>query len=215
MEITYIGHACFEIKGEKTTIVIDPYDKQIGYDMPEMKADILITSHDHFDHSNIDAVSGYKLLINGPGEYEVDGTFIYGFSTFHDAKGGEERGKNTVYLIDIDGFSLVHLGDLGHELSKDTLEKISEVSVLMVPVGGIFTIDAKTATKVISSLEPGIVIPMHYQTKDLKIGETLAGVDKFLDEMGIDDAKQAKSLKLKNLKDVPEETEVVVLKPSS
>lgn len=214
MEITYIGHSCFEIKGDKTTVVIDPYDKKIGYDMPKMTADILVMSHDHFDHANKDAVSGYKLMIEGPGEYEVDGTFIYGFQTFHDAQEGAERGKNTIYQIDIDDFSVLHLGDLGHELSKETLEKMSEVDVLLVPVGGVFTIDAKTATKVISSLEPGFVIPMHYQTKDLTIGQELAGLDKFLEEMGIEDAKQAKSLKIRSDKDIPEETETIVLKPA-
>lgn len=211
MEITYIAHSCFKIKGQDLTIVIDPYDASIGYKVPKMSADVVLLSHDHFDHSNKDAVSGYRLLINTPGEYDVAGTSIVGYPTFHDDTLGVDRGKNTIFYINIDGFSILHLGDLGHELSKDTIERLPDIDILIIPVGGVYTINAETATKVISSIEPGLVIPMHYQTKDLKLGEKLETLDKFLNVMGIDNPKAVSSLKLGKRTDIPEDSEVIVL----
>jgi len=214
MEITFIGHSCFKIKDKDVTLVIDPYDPKIGYKLPKLECDILLSTHNHPDHHNIAGVSGYRLLIEGPGEYEANGVFVYGIQVYHDNKDGKERGTNTIYQIDIDGMSLLHLGDLGHELSKETLEKIGDIDVLMIPVGGTYTIDAETASEVISEIEPGIVIPMHYQTDDAQI-EKLAGVDKFLDEMGVEDsAKKEDKLKISSKSDIPEETEVVVLNPA-
>jgi len=216
MEIRFIGHSCFEIKGKEVNLVIDPYDEKVGYKLPKLSADVLLISHDHFDHSNKKGVSDYELLVDSPGEYETNGVFIYGRSTYHDGKNGESRGDNTIYLVNIDGFNILHLGDLGHELSQSTMEKISNVDVLMIPVGGNYTIDAKTATKVISALEPGIVIPMHYKTDDLTGVKDIDGVDKFLDEMGIEngDKQGIDKLVIKSKSDIPEETEVVILKPT-
>jgi L-ascorbate metabolism protein UlaG (beta-lactamase superfamily) len=214
MEITFIGHACFKVKGKQVTLVIDPYDAKIGYKLPKMEADIVLSSHDHFDHANIKAVTGYKMAIDTPGEYEVAGVFVTGLPTFHDDKNGAKRGNNISYLIDIDGFTLLHLGDLGHELSETTLEHIGTVDVLMIPVGGNYTIDAETATKVISSIEPGIVIPMHYKTADLTGVEGLDPLDKFLDQMGAEDVKTVEKLKITSKSDVPDETQTVVLSPS-
>lgn len=216
MEITFIGHSCFKIKGKVNSVVIDPYDPKIGYKLPKLEAELLLTTHDHFDHANVEGVTGYKLLINGPGEYEMNDTLVYGLPLYHDDKQGELRGKETAYLMDIDGFSILHLGDLGHVLSEENLEKISDVDVLLIPVGGKYTIDAKTAVKVISSLEPHIVIPMHYKTEDLTGVEGLDGVEKFLAEMGIDPAaaRYEEKLKLNSKSDLPEDTQVVVLKPT-
>ena len=117
MEITYLGHSCFRIKGKENTVVIDPYDAKVGKKLSKQKCDILLNSHDHFDHNFNEACSDYKLLIQNPGEYEISGTFIYGFPTFHDDKGGQERGKNIIFLIEIEDFTVLHLGDLGHDLS--------------------------------------------------------------------------------------------------
>jgi L-ascorbate metabolism protein UlaG (beta-lactamase superfamily) len=212
MEITYIGHASFKIKGKDLTIVIDPYDPKIGYKFPKQKADLLLTSHQHYDHYNLDGVSDYKLHIDGPGEYEIQGVFVTGLATFHDDHDGGERGKNTIYVIDIDGFTLLHLGDLGHELPKETLQKIPSVDVLMIPVGGFYTIDPEVAAKVISSIEPSIVIPMHYQTADLTGIKDLAPIDKFMDEMGVDNGiKKTDRLKINAKSDIPEETTVYIL----
>ncbi len=215
MEITYIGHSCFKIKGKNVTLVIDPYDPRIGYKLPKLEADLLLSTHAHFDHHNIEGVTGYKLLIDGPGEYEANDTFVYGVQVYHDDKQGAERGVQTIYYIEVDGFHILHLGDLGHVLSQETLEKITDVDVLLVPVGGKYTIDAKTASKVISSIEPGIVVPMHYNTSDLTGVEGLDPLDKFLNEMGIEDnVKTEEKLKLSSASDVPNDTQVIVLKPS-
>ena len=212
MEITYIGHSCFKIKGKELTLVIDPYDpKEAGYKLPKLEADVLLLSNSE-DTSTKSSVSGVRLLIDAPGEYETKGTFVYGIETFRDKKEGAERGKNIMYLIEMEGFNILHTGDLGHDLSKETLERIPNVDVLLVGVGGAGSIDAEGASDIISELEPGIVIPMHYNEND----ETskLDKLDKFLKEMGADDkAKNEDKLKLTNKIDIPEETSVVVLAP--
>jgi len=214
MEITYIGHSCFKIKDKTISLVIDPYDPKIGYKLPKLSCDVLLVTHDHFDHNNIAGVSDYRLLIDGPGEYEVGGCFIYGKSVSHDEKDGAERGKSTMYLINVDGIDILHLGDLGCELSQEDLEKIPNVDVLMIPVGGKYTIDAKTAVKVISAIEPSYVLPMHYNTPDLTGIEGLSGIDEFLDEMGVENGikKDLDKLVLNSKSESLEETEVIILK---
>ena len=210
MEITHIAHSCFEIKGKNLSLVIDPFNDGIGYDVPKLKAEVLLMTHtQHDDHNNSDAVSGVDLTIDGPGEYETKGVSVLGLKTYHDNVQGEDRGRNTIYLIEIDGFNVLHLGDLGHKLTTETLEKIPDVDVLMIPVGGVYTIDGETAAKVISALEPGIVIPMHYKTDKLTI--ELDSIDKFLNEMGAESPTKEAKLKLSRKTDVPEETEVVIL----
>ena len=216
VEITYIGHSCFKIKGKDITLVIDPYDPKIGYKLPKLSCDALLITHYHFDHSYKEGVDGYRLLVDGPGEYEIGDCFIYGREVSHDNKGGAERGKITMYLITIDGFNILHLGDLGCELSQEDLEKIPNVDVLMIPVGNKYTIDAKTAVKVMSSLEPSYVIPMHYKTADLTGVDGLSGVDEFLDEMGVENGvkRDLDKLVLDSKSDLEGETQVVVLKPA-
>lgn len=215
MEITYIGHSCFKIKGKEVTLIIDPYSEKIGYKLPKLECDILLCTHDHFDHHNVEGISKYSLLIDGPGEYEKQDVLIYGKQTDHDEKEGVERGKNTIYVIDIDGINIMHLGDLGHPLSKEALEKVSDADILMIPVGGTYTLNAKTAAEVISDIEPNIVIPMHYKTKDLVGMDDLDDIDKFLDEMGVEDnVKRQDKLKINSKSDLPEDTEVVILTPN-
>ena len=216
MEITYIGHSCFKIKGKDLTLVIDPYEpKQTGYDISKLKADLVLSSHDHFDHNYFKAVSDYKMEIKTAGEYEVGGVYIEGIPTYHDDKEGSERGQNVMYQITMDDFNILHMGDLGHELSKETLEKILDIDVLLIPVGGTYTINAKTAAKVISSLEPGIVVPMHYQDNGGEgVGKELDQLKKFLEEMGDQNVKKTEKLKISSQSDIPEETEIVVLSPT-
>jgi len=216
MEITYIGHSCFKIKDKTISLVIDPYNPKIGYKLPKLSSDVVLVTHDHFDHNYIEGVSDYRLLVDGPGEYEVGGCFIYGKSVDHDEKNGEERGKVTMYLITIDDFNILHLGDLGRELTQEDMERIPSVDVLMIPVGNKYTIDEKTAVKVISALEPSYVIPMHYNTPDLTGIEGLSGVEEFLEEMGVGDdvKKDLDKLVLNSQTDLDGETQVVVLKPA-
>jgi L-ascorbate metabolism protein UlaG (beta-lactamase superfamily) len=217
MEITYIGHSCFKIKGKTLSVVIDPYDANIGYKLPKLSADVVLVTHDHPDHNNVSGVSDYRLVIDAPGEYEIGGMFVYGRSVFHDDKQGAERGKNTMYLITLDGIDILHVGDLGHELSKEDIEKIPNVDILMVPVGdGGYTINAEQASELISVFEPAYVIPMHYKTPGLTDTIKLDGVDKFLDVMGVENGikKDLDKLTVSSVKEDSEETEVVVLKPT-
>jgi len=216
MEIKYIGHSCFEIKGKELKIVIDPYDpKKTGYKLPKLNADLVLCSHNHDDHSHAEGVSDYTLHVSTPGEYEVKGIYVEAIPTFHDNRKGADRGLNTLFQIHIDGLIVLHAGDLGHELAKETLEQIGDVDVLLLPVGGVYTINAETASKVVAAIEPGIVVPMHYQTDDLTgLSKKLDDLKKFLDEIGDSNVKKVDKLKLLRKSDIPEETEVIVINPS-
>lgn len=209
MEITHLGHSCFKIAGKNLTVVTDPYNHpKISKKMPKVEAQVVTISHQHQDHNYKEGVRGDFLLLDSPGEYEVKESFFQGIDSFHDDSKGEERGNNTIFTMEIDGVVICHLGDLGVELDNEQLEKVDGVDILMVPVGGTYTIDAKTAVKVVNDIGPKIVIPMHY--KDTGIDIPLDPVDKFIKEMGetpetLDRLKVAK-------KDLPEEMKVVVLK---
>ena len=171
MDIYWYGQACFKIKGKQATALIDPYDpSMLGLKLPkDTSADLVLKTHDHADHSNTDVAGESAVKIAGPGEYEVKGVAVTGVMTYHDKQKGVERGKNTVYNLEIEGVNIVHLGDLGQILEEDQLEEIGSVDVLMIPVGGVYTIDAKDAARVVAQLDPKIVIPMHYKLDDLKV----------------------------------------------
>jgi L-ascorbate metabolism protein UlaG (beta-lactamase superfamily) len=182
MEITWLGHSCFRIKGKKITLVTDPFDQALGYPSPgKLTADIVTVSHNHRGHNCVERVGGNPRVINGPGEYESANVFITGIRAFHDGEGGRSRGDNTIYLIEIDGLALCHLGDLGHMLSPQQIEELNHVDVLLIPVGGVSTINAPVAAGIVRLLEPGLVIPMHFQTE---VTTWLEPVDGFLNEMG-------------------------------
>lgn len=212
MEISYLGHASFKIRGENATLVIDPFrGEMVGLPFSGVEADIVTVSHEHEDHNAIGSVGGQPFVIAGPGEYEVKGAMIFGISCFHDNSGGSERGKNTVYLIEMDGLRLCHLGDLGHKLSDGQLEELNGVDILFVPVGGSFTLGPKEAASVVSQIEPKIVIPMHYQTKGLNPGvfAKLAPVEAFLKEIGEEVAPIPKLVISRDK--LPEERQIIVL----
>ncbi|MBI2042430.1 MAG: MBL fold metallo-hydrolase [Candidatus Nealsonbacteria bacterium] len=217
MHISWHGQSFFQIvaaraKGETVSIAVDPFDETIGLKVPSVSADILLITHSHYDHSNKKAIKGDPFLIEGPGEYEIKDVSIKGISSFHDEKEGKERGINTIYTIEVEDMRLCHLGDFGQkELTADQLEKIGDIDILMTPVGGTFTIDAKGANKIISQIEPRIVIPMHYGLPNLKI--KLDGVDKFLKEMGKKSVETQPKLLIKRKDLVAEETKIVVLQP--
>jgi L-ascorbate metabolism protein UlaG (beta-lactamase superfamily) len=217
MQIIWHGHSFFQIliprKETSVKIAIDPYDEQIGLKPPSLEADILLITHNHHDHNNIKAIKGTPFLISGPGEYEIKGVFIQGIFSFHDNAQGKERGENTIYTLESEGIKVCHLGDLGQkELTDEQLEKIGNVDILMIPIGGVYTISAKEATKVISQIEPKIVIPMHYQIPKLKI--KLESLDKFLKMMGIKSPEVSKKISISQ-KNLPTEgMKVIILKPS-
>ncbi len=188
VEITWLGHSCFLIKGRQTTVITDPYSPNLGYSLGKPKADIVTVSHQHEGHSYIQGVDGDLRVVSGPGEYEIGGVLVIGIATFHDDVRGVRRGKNTVYLMEVDEVSVCHLGDLGHTLTVEQVEELGDVDVLLLPVGGVSTINAPTAAEVVRQLEPKVVVPMHYHTEALK--RELEPVDRFFKEIG---AKQVDS----------------------
>lgn len=214
MEISYLGHAAFKLKGKSAAVITDPFDEgMVGLKFPKHSAaDIVTVSHPHPDHNATSVIENNPIVFAGPGEYESKGVDVLGISTFHDEKNGETRGKNTVFKIYIDGISIVHLGDLGHKLTEEQGELLDEIDVLLIPVGGFYTVDAKVAAEIATDLEPSIVIPMHYQRPGLNkdVFEKLSPVSSFLKEMGKDGI--VPQPKLKVTKDsLPGETQVVVL----
>lgn len=212
MDVTYFGHACFRLKGKNASVVLDPFDsKMIGLKLPKVSADIVTISHQHGDHNNQAAVDDVQVVIDGPGEYEVKGISFIGISTFHDSQKGKLRGKNTVYVIEIDDIRVAHFGDLGHKLSEKHMEILGEIDVLMIPVGGHYTLDPEDAVSVAQSIEAKITIPMHFQTDGLneQISKNLAGVDDFLSKMGLPTEKTDKLTLKKEF--LGEESKIVVL----
>ncbi|MGI6373774.1 MAG: MBL fold metallo-hydrolase [Patescibacteria group bacterium] len=212
MIITWQGHSCFKIQDkvgpEGVTVVTDPFNKDLGLKVPNFEADIVTISHDHSDHNNASALRGQPFIISSAGEYDVKGVLIEGIDSYHDESQGEERGGNIIYRIEVDDISLVHLGDLGTELDDAQLSRLSGTDILMIPVGGKYTIDAKKAVAVISQIEPRIVIPMHYHDPSLPF--ELDSVDKFIKELGLAPTYEER-LRITR-KDLPQEDmELVIL----
>lgn len=210
MTISWFGQSCFRIEAKEGSILIDPFDKKIGLKPPKIKDDLVLVTHEHYDHNHLEDLSGQELVIRGPGEYERKGMAVQGILSYHDDAQGAERGLNTIYRITAEEITLCHLGDLGQQkLTDEQVEQIGEVDVLFVPVGGHFTIGAKEAAEVISQIEPKIVIPMHYRLPGLTIPE-LEGAEKFVKEIGLAPEKTDK-LKLSHKTLPVEETKLVVL----
>jgi L-ascorbate metabolism protein UlaG (beta-lactamase superfamily) len=208
VDITWLGHSCFKIRGSQAIIVTDPFPPDTGYTLGKITADIVTVSHPHPSHSYNEGISGEHRLVKGPGEYEISGVLMLGISTFHDAVKGQARGKNTVYLMEVDGVALCHLGDIGHVLSDGQVEELGNVDILMVPVGGVSTINASMAAETVRKLEPKIVLPMHYKTP--RTTRELEPVDNFLKEMGVSLAEPRPKLTISK-SNLPLSTQVIVL----
>ncbi len=184
MRITYMGHSCFLLEAQdRTRVIIDPYvpgsyDGALRYGAVDEQADVVLASHDHPDHAGTDAIAGHPLVFIRPVNEKVASVHITGIEVDHDETGGSERGKSTIIVVDDGDIRLVHLGDLGHLLDARTVEKIGRADVLLIPVGGYFTIDSEAAAKVAETLAPRVVIPMHYKTP--KTDFPIAPVDTFL-----------------------------------
>jgi L-ascorbate metabolism protein UlaG (beta-lactamase superfamily) len=208
MEITWNGYACFRLKGKNATVITDPFPPDIGYSMEKQSAQIVTVSHNHPNHSFSQAVGGEPKVVSRPGEYEIGGVLIIGLATYHDDEKGSVLGKNNVFAIEVDDVNICHLGDLGHALSANQIEELGNIDVLLIPVGGGSTISATQAAALVRTLEPKIVIPMHYKT--LTLAKQIDGVDKFLKEMGLTEiASQPKLTVTKS--SLPPSTQVVVL----
>jgi L-ascorbate metabolism protein UlaG (beta-lactamase superfamily) len=217
MNIVWHGQSFFEIaaspsKNNQVNIAIDPFSEELGLRFPKTEANIVLVTHQHYDHNNAKAVEGKPFLIEGPGEYEIKEVFIQGIPAFHDDSQGKERGLTTIFTIEAEDLRLCHLGDLGQkELTSDQLEKIGEVDVLMIPVGGVYTISAKEALKIMSQIEPKITIPMHFALPKLK--PKLEGPDKFFKMLGIKKIEPLNKLTVKKKDLSEEEARIILLNP--
>jgi len=209
MDIYWYGQSCFKLKGKNASVVIDPYKPDFtGLKLPkDLQADVVLSTHGHEDHNFVSAVTtptGSKpMAFDKPGEYEIAGAVITGVGSFHDNSAGSERGANTIFNLFFDGLDIVHLGDLGQaKLTEEQIAEIGQTDILLIPVGSVYTIDAKAASEIVSQLEPKIIIPMHYKIEGLKF--ELEGVEAFLKEMGVENVVPQPKLSITKEK-LPEE----------
>lgn len=180
MQIQWKGHSSFLLTSKKgTKILTDPYDESVGYPVPRVGANVVTVSHQHHDHNATGLLPGVPVVVDDPGTHIVAGVEICGVPTFHDQEQGAKRGKNIVYVIALDGINVCHLGDIGHALSPEQIEKIGQVDVLCIPVGGNYTVDAQQAKEIVEQLKPTFVLPMHYKYEGL-VKYPIAAVDEFI-----------------------------------
>jgi L-ascorbate metabolism protein UlaG (beta-lactamase superfamily) len=214
MKVRWYGHAAFKLTtAQGVRIILDPYEPGFGgaltYGAITDEADLVLTSHDHGDHSYVRDIKGKFTRIEKEGSYDEAGVKIQAIPCFHDPSKGKERGKNLIFVIEADGLKVAHVGDLGHVLDPGTLQNIGPVDLLLLPVGGFYTIDAKEATEVMHAIKPRLTIPMHYRTE--KCGFPITTVDDF--------TKGKKGVKVLNASELevtketlPKDAEIVVLK---
>ena len=216
MIIQYYGHSCFKLttkpagRGqEDVSFFIDPFDKSIGLRPPQGQADLVLVSHHHPDHDNVEALKGDPRIIDLPGEFSVKGINIIGIPSYHDENEGKDRGLNTIFLIECEDIKLCHLGDLGTTLSEKQLEKIGTVDILMIPIGGNYTIDYKQAIETIKKIEPNVIIPMHFKLKNSTVA--IDDEKKFCAEIGNCSSDRPLKINLKK-KDLDEKKmEIIVM----
>ena len=209
MDVTWLGHGCFRLRGRSAAVVTDPYPPAIGLKLGRMDAELVTVSHDHENHSYTQVVRDGAYEIHGPGEYEVSGVSVIGVPTYHDTEKGAKHGRNTVYLIEIDEVRVCHLGDLGHKLEDTEAEAVSSPDVLLVPVGGLSAMNGAQAAEVVRQLEPRYVVPMHYAIPGVKV--KLEPIDRFLKEMGVTASEPQPKLSVQKSSGTDYETKVVVL----
>ena len=170
MKIRYLGHSCFQlIESTGTTVVTDPYSDEIGYSLPDVSADAVTVSHNHYDHAAADRVGGSPVVIDREGSYDLPGVEIDSIKSCHDPEGGKLRGENIIFKFSMDGIVVCHLCDIGEECSTELIESLLPVNVLLIPVGGNYTIDAEQAKEYVDRIMPDIVIPMHFKEKGKKV----------------------------------------------
>jgi L-ascorbate metabolism protein UlaG (beta-lactamase superfamily) len=211
MRIIWHGHSCFEIK-DSVTVVTDPHDgKSIGIKTPLVRADIVLVTHDHFDHNCVRIVKGDPSVVRNPGERLLKGVKINGLSTFHDMESGARRGRNIVYRFDMDGIRFCHCGDLGHELTDEQVRAIGPIDVLFIPVGGVFTIDGTQARALIAKLRPRVAVPMHFRWGGLSI--SVHTIEPFLEGLPEDAVVRVGNEVDFSREDLPPSTEYWVFSP--
>ncbi len=203
--ITYFGHAMFLIESsEGLKVGIDPYNEQVKDTLPSLSADIVLVSHEHFDHSNTELFKDNPEIVNSPDRKTIKGIDIEGIRTYHDRSSGEERGQNIIFKFELDGISFAHMGDLGHQLSETQVKELEGINILMLPIGGTYTINYREAINLIQEIGPNIAIPMHYKQNDTKIEidtiHNFLGEVKFYKELG-------NTIQI-NRKELPDHTEI-------
>ncbi|MHC1720208.1 MAG: MBL fold metallo-hydrolase [Clostridiaceae bacterium] len=183
MEITWLGHSSFLIEDSKgRKILTDPFDETVGYEIYRGIPDLVTISHHHFDHDYVREIPGNVPKLDKPGAFNIGGIKVTGISSYHDEQKGAKRGKNTIFIIETDNYRICHLGDLGYVLSQSEIDALGKIDVLMIPIGGTFTIDGTEAAALAKSIGSHIVIPMHYKTP--AIGFNITGPENFLKLMG-------------------------------
>jgi L-ascorbate metabolism protein UlaG (beta-lactamase superfamily) len=215
MEISWLGHSCFQVRGKNVTLVTDPFSPQQGEPsrLSKINASIVTVSHNHPGHNYVMGVNGNPRVVRGPGEYEISDVLITGVASYHDDKHGKEMGRNTIYMIHMDDLVICHLGDLGHTLQEEQLEEVADADVLLLPIGGRNTINATQAAEIISQVEPRIVIPMHYRfTAADEPRDASEPLGKFCREMGIEAVNTQPKLVVTRT-NLPIETQIILLVP--
>ncbi|MBA7505285.1 hypothetical protein ES706_03951 [subsurface metagenome] len=210
MKIKWLGHSAFMVTSDTgIKILTDPYvtGGDLRYGEIKESADIVTVSHNHTDHNNVAAVGGNPQVVKGTAR--IKGIEFKGIPTYHDDAGGKKRGDNTMLCFEVDGVRVCHLGDLGHQLSDMQVAELGRIDILLIPVGGFYTIDAKVATEVCSRLKPKVIIPMHYKTD--KCGFPIAGVDEFLRGKEGVSRLDASEVEFKP-GELPASTQIIVLK---
>lgn len=212
MKIQYLGHSSFKLTDSAgVTIITDPYSPQIGFAMPKVSADAVTISHHHFDHDCAVAVDGNPQIVDRAENYNLNGVQINAFKSFHDNAKGKMRGENIIFKFRMDGLNVCHLGDLGEECSAELISRLLPVDVLLIPVGGNYTIDAETAQKYVQKLMPKVVIPMHYRVKDLKVD--IEKLDEFTDLFNADAVKEYDGSEIElSPNDLSGNTKIIVLR---
>lgn len=211
MELSWLGHSCFRLRGKEATLITDPPSPATGYSLGRISADIVTISHSHPGHNAATSIGGDPRIVDGPGEYEIAGVLITGVQTYHDRERGQVSGRNAAYLITMDDVHICHLGDLGAPLDDRAEEALSGADVLLVPVGGGSALNSAGAAEVIAQLEPRIIVPMHYATPAFKPdGAALDPVEKFLREMSVENIAPVAKLVVTPAT-LPAESQIVLL----
>lgn len=211
-EFRWFGHNCFRIRAREAMILTDPVGRSTGYSLAKnAPADVITLSHEGDGAVTMDGLRTEATILRGPGEYEIHDVFVTGIRTFRDASGGAERGHNTVYLIEVEGMVVCHLGDLGHVLSEEQAQTMSSADILLIPVGGGGALEPSVAAEVVAQIDPKLVIPMQYATAqgDRKLG----GVEPFCKELGVEVPTPEEKLTIRQ-SELGETIRVVTLQPA-
>ncbi|MDA8097558.1 MAG: MBL fold metallo-hydrolase [Clostridia bacterium] len=209
MNVKWLGRACFLLESaEGLLILTDPFDQTVGYPLPNITVDVVTVSHQHFDHNAVGLLPGHPVVVEGDGDHTVKGVTFQGIATYHDNEQGALRGPNTVFVFEVDGIRVCHLGDLGHTLSEKQVAMIGQVDLLLIPVGGTYTIDGDEAFQTVSDLKPRTVVPMHFKANERET--RISGDEPFTRHFP--DVQRADGLIL-DRNASSDRTNVVVLKP--